>query len=514
MFLSAILFASTFLSLTRADCTFEDNSYGNEISISYICSELIITLGYTNGTDNGRLSVGPANYEECAVVSVDKLSKLDVKGGSSVDFLELSISNVELEQKRSYSEVMSKFGIGPSNIRTVSVYDCPNLTLAQLKGFDELWSLDISSSLQSDSTTAGQDLGKMFPKLRTLRLESNQLKQGPSLVGLKFLEEITLNFNGIEELSDKYFADNTMLTQIDISELEIKKLPSNICQGLDNLESLNLYVGQASFPVLGNCPELRQIYVQKSFDEANNDTSSASPTGLFPDMPKLSSVMLGNVALKKVTKETFAKNSQLTSLSLSFSDIVDVSDDAFLDLLRLTDLDLAYNNISKISDAILPPSIERFSASGTLVSQYKISKSLPKLGYLELSGAQLSDNFLFENVPKSYPLLQSLNLQGNQLVRFNISGSLDFVHGNDVEIDLSANQIQTVTVSDMPSSDKGSSRIKLDLSNNRLKCDCGLKSFIEALRQKNARVRLAKDVSCESPKGETLKTIDLGKMKC
>lgn len=513
MFSSTIILCVTFLSVIRADCSLEENIYGNDISYSYTCSEIIVTLSYTNGTNNGRLSLDPSNYEECAVLSVDRLSKLEIKGAATLDFLELSISNIELDQTKKYSEVMSKLGISPKTIRTVSMYSCINVTLSQLEGFDEIWNLELSSSLNTESLSNGPVLGKIFPKLRMLRLDSNQLKLGPSLVGLELLEEILFSYNSLEELPENYFADNAMLTMIDISESDLKKFPSNICQGLDSLESLSLYILQASFPKLGNCSELRQIYIQRSFD-AENEFSDVSATQLFPEMSKVSSVMLSNLALTKVTKETFGRNVLLTSLSLSFNNIEEISDDAFFGLKKLNDLDVSYNNISKLSDGLLPSSIDRFSASGNLIKQFKITKSLPKLTHLDLSDSQLSDTFTFNNIPKTYPSLQYLNLQGNHLINFSISGSLDFIHGNDVEINLSSNYIQILTVSDLISSDQGSSRIKIDLSNNPLLCDCGLKSFVQVLRQKNSRIKVIKDVSCNLPKGETLKTIDLGKMKC
>lgn len=146
-------------------------------------------------------------------------------------------------------------------------------------------------------------------------------------------------------------------------------------------------------------------------------------TGLFPDMPKLSSIDLFNVGLTKVTKDTFGKNSQLQYLTI--------------------------------------PNEKR-------------------------------------------------------LVSFDIS--LDFVRDNDVNIVLGSNQILTVSVSDVPSPGNGSSRVIFDLRSSRLRCDCDMKLFIEALRQKNSRIifssDLDSDVPCETPQGETLMTIDLDKLKC
>lgn len=510
MFISAIIFAFACFSLTRSECSLEENINDHYFYYSYVCLEITIELSYTNGTNNGQLSLAPTNYEKCAVISVDKIEKLEINGLSTLDFLELSISNIELQQTKSYTEVMSKLGVNSSTIKTVTMHGCPNLTLGQLKGFDEIWDLDISSSLSMDN---GPGLGDMFPKLRTLRFDSNQLKQVSSLAGLNMLEELFFSANEIEELPDKFFVDNVFLTTIYIAESNLKKFSSDICKGLDNLESLNLYIGQISFPELGNCSELRQIYIESSSDAAN-DVSVKPLTELFPEMTKLSSIMLSNVELNKVSKETFGKNILLASLTLSTNNIEEISKDAFLGLTKLSYIDVSYNNISQVSDAMLPPSVERFSASGTLVKQFHITTSLPKLTYLTLSECQISNTFEFKNVSKIYPSLQYLDLQGNHLIHFILAETLDFVHGNDVEIDLSNNQIQSVTVLDLKTPYQGSSRIILDLRNNRLKCDCGLKPFLEILRQKNSRIRVVKDVLCDSPKEETLKTIDLSKMKC
>lgn len=267
MFLPIIL-VTTFVTLAKSECIINERfNASSEIQLSYNCSNMILRIdasstSNTTGVEMESIIIGPGpgrdqNY--VVDIDVDKLSKLDLQGGTLFDSYHLTIYEVELEQERSYTEVLTKLGISPSIIKGLLVDYCPNFTLAQLNGFNYVLNLDISHP--DLDTPPGQELGKMFPKLETLRLHSDKVKTAPSLAGLKYLQEVNFLLKNVEELPDNYFVDNGMLTHFEITESKFKKLPSNICEGLNSLEFLSIHIGEAPFPVFGKCPELHDIFI-------------------------------------------------------------------------------------------------------------------------------------------------------------------------------------------------------------------------------------------------------------
>lgn len=501
--LNLIIFFSI-LSLTKAECTVNNINNGPlETVVQHRCDDFKLSLYFKKTRENkselNQLHIYNNNVAKISFLTVETMSQWNIEPPEMVsDDLQIVIIGIKVQSNITLYQVLSYIGVEPDYVRKLLVYTCIDLNLFQISALNGVTELIIVSS---DIDMTNMTLREVFPKLIKLQITTNRSRQPLSLAGLKYLEDLIMEECDFEEFPENYFLDNQALKSIHIRGDQMKKMPS--FRGKKKLQTLNLDVTSAPFPDIKNCPELYDVNIHTS-------NELIELTEIFPEIPKLSSVFITRIGLQKVTQKTFDKNTQLIELSLYSNTIEDISNDSFVHLTKLKVLYIESNKLLKIFDTPLPINIEVVKFSGDQLEEFIVTKSLPRLKILELCESKISGELELGRYFDHYQALTFLNLQNNVLNSVVVSK----LPARYIGIELGSNQIQTLTVLNVEGDRSESVKINLELIDNPLRCDCEMKSFIETLKQENPVIRIGYDAECESPKGETVKTVDLSNMGC
>lgn len=260
---------------------------------------------------------------------------------------------------------------------------------------------------------------QMFKKLLYLDLSGNSLAilNAEMMVGLEnSLMELKLGQNKITNIGNVPLA-LTQLRRLDLSHNNIVDIPRNAFEGVENLIYLNL---------------------------SHNHHLAPIPLTIIHPLTKLQVFDASNLGLKIVQQELFSKSPNLKSIILKSNKIQDLPEGTFTNLRNLTTVDLSFNNILTIRPGafINSMNIRQLFLKGNQLSAFKgeIFNTGTGLEELDISDNQLS--YLFPTSFRIHPRLKRLVVSNNKFNFFPaaIIQSLQFLE----HVDLSNNQLKTV----------------------------------------------------------------------
>ncbi|XP_063709040.1 connectin-like [Culicoides brevitarsis] len=278
-------------------------------------------------------------------------------------------------------------------------------------------------------------------------------------------------------------------TQLYIEDLKITiqrtghlgYIPVQIMQKLKYLKALDISYGQISnIPTyaFGNLTQIRQISLE------NNQIKYVFAYA-FANHPDLEEISLEQNYITDIDKMAFVNVPSLVSLNMAKNNLTQIHDDVFAELRKLIDLRLESNTISSLTR-------EMFKGLGNLRNLRLSYNNLNFIGdtvFAELWGLEqldLDNNNIEKISERAFDglnVLKQLRLEDNKLLVLE-QGVFTGVPALKY-LDLSNNRLETITfVNILPLWDNlVNASSTLDLTENRLVCDCRLKWVFE-LRQK------------------------------
>lgn len=501
-------------------CLFNDESYEMQVIHVYVCSEVKVTLERQLTKSHAVITIYPRETKESeeeqddvGVLRINEIPK-SIKDWENITLFQVFVYDVEFESHReTIVNVITEMGLDSQKVDHLEVSRCPGFGLIHLRNLDELWSFTVEGTFEGVGTES--QIVQVLPQLRRLNFNEIELTALPSLKGLKYLEEFSIECKTCGEIPEKYFIDNLMLTMINVNAPKMTQVGQDLCQNMKNLELLFLNTNNAELPPLKDCEALRELVIFNIDEDESNRTTKRHPPD-WTGLKQLRTLMLQNSGIDSVPVDTIKVNPYLYDINLSYNHITDIPPESFVHLSDLQALDLSNNNISVFSDLYVPETIIYLNVKEMLLREYVPKKLLPNLYALQLSDNQLNGVFSLKPFIENYPAMFLFDLKNNLYTTVSLSGPF-YAKEDSIEIDLSYNRIVTVQIDPQTVGTKAANdetRITLDLSGNVLRCDCQLKPFVIALRKENSNIYLKSDVKCVESKGKTLKTIQLDEIKC
>ena len=208
---------------------------------------------------------------------------------------------------------------------------------------------------------------------------------------------------GVDSANDVTAAHLALITNLNLSDLNIAALNAGDFDGLSSLNSLALY----------------------------KNTLSSLPADIFSGLSSLNRLDLGSNRLSGLPADIFSELSSLTWLSLSFNQLSSLPADAFSGLSSLNTLNLSYNKLSSLSADTFSglSSLNTLNLSSNQLSSLSadIFSGLSLLNWLGLSFNQLSN--LPAGIFSGLSSLRSFYL-GDNSVNLSIVVSLEQIEEN------------------------------------------------------------------------------------
>lgn len=402
------------------------------------------------------------------------------------------------------------------NLRLFSLkkYEIKHLTenlFVKLNKLDKLELVGLSLASIDDGAFNGLE-----SSLTELNLDSNNLENVPSesLVNLKRLKKLTLSQNRIKTLqANGFFKFSSLLHTLDLSYNHLAEVSPDAFNGpvQNSLKSVRIQNNELKWShfinLLFNLRQLQDLNVDFNklsvvdFDFSGQIYDGHNDTNLRLSLVSLS--LQGN-GLDARTLEAFLavytglglelshlngrrlKFDQLTRLNLARNKITHLPEDFFLKLnmSKVRSLLLDRNLLDASSFGVrsftgLGQSLESLSVNNAALDFLapgflKSLTILQALKSLKLNGNTSPDR---ESLSSSFTLkqLNSLELQNNNLARLP-TFLCNFENLTDV--DLSSNQIESFSLTCLLQRNGTKTKLKhLNLNNNPLRCDCGMKEL-------------------------------------
>ena len=208
---------------------------------------------------------------------------------------------------------------------------------------------------------------------------------------------------GVDSANDVTAAHLALITNLNLSDLNIAALNAGDFDGLSSLNSLALY----------------------------KNTLSSLPADIFSGLSSLNRLDLGSNRLSGLPADIFSELSSLNWLSLSFNQLSSLPADAFSGLSSLNTLNLSYNKLSSLSADTFSglSSLNTLNLSSNQLSSLSadIFSGLSLLNWLGLSFNQLSN--LPAGIFSGLSSLRSFYL-GDNSVNLSIVVSLEQIEEN------------------------------------------------------------------------------------
>lgn len=239
---------------------------------------------------------------------------------------------------------------------------CPNLTSLDLTHNEMThWNLDSHKvhakltelTLNHNALSAiPSQIGQALPRLEVLQMNSNNLENLNSSLGLVHLRRLELNHNNLTEIPEDFLSACTKLDVFEAAFNKIEKLPTeSAAQHLPRLARLKLRNNNITGNDLLSLPKfILDLPTLKFIDLCSNKL-----TGL-PSPPSWKSTMLKEVLvsrnqINKINLEGGKSWSKLESLHLSNNGLTELPGDIGL-LSSLTSLDVSHNPLSTLPDEL------------------------------------------------------------------------------------------------------------------------------------------------------------------
>uniref|UniRef100_A0A0N5AQ88 LRRCT domain-containing protein n=1 Tax=Syphacia muris TaxID=451379 RepID=A0A0N5AQ88_9BILA len=332
-----------------------------------------------------------------------------------------------------------------------------------LQLYPELEYLDVSDNF---ITEIDEDVFQGCENLRVLKLQNNRIRiiRNATFIGLLNLQELDLSYNRIEKIARNAFKVLNGLIELDLSNNYIVQLHSMLFSKCVQLRKLHLFANKLSKindQILKSLSKLE--YLDLSFNLITSIDRSA-----FQHCISLRDLNLTSNLLHFLHFDLFSSLYWLVNLQLNDNQLNETSCAAFRRISTLTTLDLSKNQFTR-----LPPScFDDLEVLDTLLlsNQFKL---------------QLIENNAFSDLRR----LRHLNISNCQKLQEINEGA--FEYSDELRIlDLSNCSIKKLHFALV----QWNKITSLDLSGNKLNCDCALLSFLPRVVK-----RLQSNVSCSTP---------------
>ncbi|XP_071520837.1 uncharacterized protein [Panulirus ornatus] len=204
-------------------------------------------------------------------------------------------------------------------------------------------------------------------KLRQLLLASNRLTYvaEDSLTGMTRLEEVDLHANPLLTVHHRAFSNlpalfklilkeakqlqefpdlngTRSLEMIRIDRASLTSVPSDLCNAIPRLRSLNLQRND-----IGDLPDLNRCHHLRLIDLSNNNISTFRSKP-FRNLSYLQDLLLQGNRISAIHNDTFRGLDRLQVLQLEGNHITSIHPDAFLPLVSLEDINLGNNSFPEL----------------------------------------------------------------------------------------------------------------------------------------------------------------------
>uniref|UniRef100_A0A336LLJ4 CSON010967 protein n=1 Tax=Culicoides sonorensis TaxID=179676 RepID=A0A336LLJ4_CULSO len=236
---------------------------------------------------------------------------------------------------------------------------------------------------------------------------------------LKYLKTLDISYGQISDIPTYAFGNLTQIRQISLENNQIRYLFPYAFANHPDLEEISMEQNQITDIdklAFVNVPSLMVLNMAK-----NNLTQIHDD--VFADLRKLIDLRLESNAISLLTREMFKGLGNLRNLRLSYNNLNFIGDTVFAELWGLQELDLDNNNIEKISerafDGLNVLRRLRLEDNKLLVLEQGVFTGVPALKYLDLSNNRL-ETITFVNILPLWDNLvnasSTLDLTENRLV--------------------------------------------------------------------------------------------------
>ncbi|XP_066139734.1 protein toll-like [Euwallacea fornicatus] len=332
-----------------------------------------------------------------------------------------------------------------------------------------------------------KDYLRNLSHVETLDLSSNGIEtlEDAALRNLSNLKQLILRNN---KISVVHLIPN--VTYVDLSVNRIRFLNKSLFVTAPNMEFLNLSnnhlrsIEEDTFQTISKLQHL----------DLSQNMNLTFKAGTFSNLSALKSLNISGCQMSKVPISFFEKCEQLLVLNISNNRILHLEDDSLASLRNLQLLDLSYNSINSLSENLLLPlkELKSLYVSSNKLTMFnsQVFINAQNLQLLDLNnnliqkfrnastGFRAVDIMLKNNSIDKFPChllinvisLKHLDLSYNNITYVQLEKEKFPNQSIYIEVDLSHNNIIDFNTTKDPGNK--SWKIMLDLSYNRLQCNC------------------------------------------
>lgn len=309
-------------------------------------------------------------------------------------------------------------------------------------GYTRLTQLDISNNLISVLDPLAFHT---VSSLQTLLINFNQITQigATAFSSLRKLIVLQLQGNIINSIHQNAFNDLVGIRELNLAGNRLTNLPDGVFAAMSAMQMLFLQENQ--LVLSANSQFLRGL---RGLQDIDLDGNRFSAIPRLDDLSRLTALDMTDSHVTIISNNTFQNTATLRDVVLSGNIISTIEPLAFNGLGNAVELDLSNNAIADIPFGALSP----LRNLETLLLQSNLMTVLRSEHFVHLAS------------------LRTLNIEGNQIKRLPLMASLHSL----TLLNAKANLLETFdqeTLSSLPRMNK------LQLTGNRLQCDCRLKAL-------------------------------------
>lgn len=410
-----------------------------------------------------------------------RLKRLLLSGNPIINIANAAFAGLEADLTELVIELTSEAAFPTAAIQPldqlqrieISKYGRPQLPPGAFANLTNLQKLALTSTaLQSLNAS---DFSDQQAQLLSLDLSTNQFREVPTAAinSLKRLSTLKLNQNSISVIRAGSFSNLVQLQSLDLSQNLLETVESNAFSGLEaSLQNLTMQLCHLNDQHLASFRQLRSL---KLLDIGSNFITNVD--GILTNMKSVEVLKLARNKVTSINRSVYRTiANSLRLLELSGNPIAEVSLDAFADLNQLQELYLdGASGLQLNADSFKSQqtSMRHLSLRSTNLStsQWTAVNNLTQLHTLWMSDCELGNipDFTFQVANQ----LENLDLNSNQITNIT-QRSLTGLENSLIRLYLNKNQITTLDECVFYQFTK-IDILRLQLSNNPLRCDCDMK---------------------------------------
>lgn len=349
---------------------------------------------------------------------------------------------------------------------------------------------------------------QFYAELTFLDLSYNHLVNIPSRTFgyQKKLRELHLNHNKIGSINNKTFTGMSSLTILNLRGNFIDGLDKNVFANVPQLEELNLgqnRLNRIEEGAFDGMPSLRVLFL-------DDNTLITVPSPALGALIQLAELYMGVNSFTTIPQGSFKNLTGLSRLNLRGAALLNISHESFKGLEQLRILDLSDNRLTRIPTLELS-TLTRLEELSLGQNDFEVVPEGAFIGLSNLRQLDISGSTKLKTVEAgafaTNGNIESLTIASNKALTSVQEGALGGLP-HLKHLILRDNALTTLAEGMFPWSELHT----LDVSDNKLACDCGLlwlRSLL--LSRNNSRSLIAENpVLCSTPervRGESLRLI-------